>query len=299
MAAATIVLYHDISSTVSPFEAGLGLTTRPESFAAHLAYFEKNYDLIDLDTLLSGSLPRRPLLLTFDDCYRSVLDVARDVLAPRGVPAVLFTNPDLLGSAAPSLDNILSWYATRHGLAALQAKLNLEGFATVAAILSGAMARLTAMQRREIRDRLMAKGGMSAADLAARNPVLTAEDLRELTGLGVEIGNHTASHVHCRSLTAEERSTELAEARHKLEQICGRPVRAFSVPYGNEADLTPEVLAGLRASGHSAIFLVHARSNRFRPAPDIWYRVSLHDERPADLNSRLHRLPLLRSLKNW
>lgn len=297
MAAATIALYHDIMTTVSPFEAELGLTTRPENFVAHLAYFEKNYDLIDLDTLLSGSLPRRPLLLTFDDCYRSVLDVARDVLAPRGIPAVLFTNPDLLGSEVPSLDNVLSWYATRHGLAALQAKLNLEGYASVAAILSGAMAHHTALQRQGVRDRLMVEGVMSPADFAARNPVLTVEDLRELAGLGVEIGNHTASHVHCRSLTAEERSTEFAGARHKLEQICGRPVRAFSVPYGNEADLTPEVLAALRASGHSAIFLVHARWNRFRPAPDIWYRVSLHNERPAELSRRLRTLPLLRSLK--
>lgn len=297
MAAATIVLYHDISATASPFESGLGLGTRPENFTAHLAYFEKNYDLIDLDTLLSGSLPRRPLLLTFDDCYRSVLDVARDVLAPRGVPAVLFTNPDLLGPNAPSLDNILSWYAARHGLPALLAELDLQGYATVAAVLSEAMALRTATQRRDIRDRLMAAGGMATADLAGRNPVLTAADLRELSELGVEIGNHSASHVHCRSLTAEERGEELAGACQKLEQICGRPVRAFSVPYGNEADLTPEVLVTLRASGHSAIFLVHARSNRFRPAPDVWYRVSLHDERPTKLRNRLHMLPLLRSLR--
>lgn len=297
MAMATIVLHHDISAAASPFEAELNVMTRPEQFRAQLAYFEKNYDLIDLDTLLSGSLPRRPLLLTFDDCFRSVLDVARDVLAPRGVPAVLFTNPGLLAPAAPSLDSVLSWYASRYGHSALLEELKLEGYSSVGAILTQVMAGRNAGQRRDIRDNLMISGKMTAADLAARHPLLTAADLPELIRLGVEIGNHTASHVHCRSLSAEERVDELVGAQAALERVCGRPVRAFSVPYGNEADLTPEVLSTLRSSGHKAFFLVHARSNRFRPAPDIWYRVSLHDEHPAQLHRDLHILPLLRSLK--
>lgn len=298
MSVATIVLHHDISATPTAFEAGLGITTRPESFAAQLNYFEKNYDLIDLDTLIQGRLPRRPLLLTFDDCYRSVLDVSRDLLAPRGIPAVLFTNPDLLGPDNPSLDNVLSWFAARHGLAALQTELGLQGYATVGAILSATMAQRTATDRQAIRDRLKQAGGMEEADFAARSPILTAADLRELVSLGVEIGNHTASHVHCRALTAAERHYEFAESRERLQRICGKPVRAFSVPYGNEVDLTPDVLVALRASGHRAIFLVHARSNGFRPAPDIWYRVSLHDEKPSQLRHRLHVLPFLRSLKN-
>lgn len=298
MPATTIVLYHDIASAPSPFEAGLRITTGPESFAAQLDYFEKHYDFIDLETLLHGPLPRRPLLLTFDDCYRSVLDTARSLLAPRGIPAVLFTNPDVLGPRAPSLDNVLSWYAARYGLESLQKELDVSGYTSVGALLSGAMALRTATERCEIRERLKQIGGMDDKDLSSRSAILGPEDLRELGALGVEIGNHTASHVHCRALTATEREEEIIAAQKRLEQICGRPVRSFSVPYGNEADLTPDILETLRGAGHEAIFLVHARSNRFRPAPDIWHRVSLHDEKPTQLNRQLHILPLLRSLKS-
>ena len=74
-------------------------------------------------------------------------------------------------------------------------------------------------------------------------------------------------------------------------------MRAFSVPYGNQADLTAPVLAAARQSGHRAIFLVHARSNARRPAPDVWYRTSLHDETPGQLRMKLAVLPALRSLR--
>lgn len=74
-------------------------------------------------------------------------------------------------------------------------------------------------------------------------------------------------------------------------------LRLVSIPYGNEKNLTPEVLKTIRGSGHEAIFLVHARSNRLRPADDIWYRVSLHNEKPSELSRKLDILPPIQSLK--
>jgi glycosyltransferase involved in cell wall biosynthesis len=37
-----------------------------------------------------GPLPRRAVLLTFDDCYADLPQVARDILEPRGIPALAF-----------------------------------------------------------------------------------------------------------------------------------------------------------------------------------------------------------------
>lgn len=297
MTAPVIVLYHDIAPGPTAFESEIGVTSRPESFDAHLAHFRRNYDMIGLGDLIEGRLPRRPLLLTFDDAYRSVLEVARRRLAPLGIPAVLFTNPDLLAPAPPGLDNVMSWYAVRHGLDTLCDRTGGGTHTSVGDLLRGPVARMGARARAALRHRLMQEGGLTAGEIAARSPILTPEDLRELVQLGVEIGNHTASHVHCRALDDGERRDELIEARARLEAICGTPVRAFSLPYGNVADLTPAVAADLRSSGHHAIFLVHARSNRFRPAPDVWYRVSLHDEPVGRLGRDLGVMPMLRSLR--
>lgn len=298
MTVVSIALYHNIVSTSSLLEEGLGVATTPENFEKHLAYFQKSFDFIDLETLLNGPLPRKPLLLTFDDCYRSILNIARDVLAPRNIPSVLFTNPDHLGPDEPSLDNILSWYAGKYGMTALQDQLELKGYENVAQIISGAMSQLGAGARHLVRKNLMDRGMLGADDLKGRSPILTKDDLRALDAYGVEIGNHTASHVHCRSLSAQERQIEFAESKNRIEQITGKPVRSFSVPYGNEADLSPDVLYDLRTSGHEAIFLVHARSNRFKPAADVWYRTSLHNEDVSQLRRQFHLTPILRSLKH-
>jgi len=42
-------------------------------------------------------LPRRAVLVTFDDCYAELIDVARAVLRPRGIPAVAFAVSGLVG----------------------------------------------------------------------------------------------------------------------------------------------------------------------------------------------------------
>ena len=57
-------------------------------------------------------------------------------------------------------------------------------------------------------------------------------------------------------------------------------------------------MTALRQSGHQATFLVHARSNRQRPAADIWYRTSLTDAPPFRLGLELGVMPVLRSLKS-
>ena len=50
----------------------------------------RDYEIVGLDAVLSGNLPRRSLLITFDDGYRSFVDIALPVLRRLGLPSVLF-----------------------------------------------------------------------------------------------------------------------------------------------------------------------------------------------------------------
>ena len=295
MGAPVCILHHHIGAETD-FERGLDVTSSPAAYAAQIDRICRHYDVIDLDGLLSGKLPRRPLLITFDDAFRSVLHVARDVLAPRGLPSVFFVNPGLLEPGAISLDSAIAWAANTAGLAAVCREICIPARSSIGAVVVGDMARLGAGERRALKERILARFG--PPDLGRRAPLLQPEDLAELRGLGVEIGNHTMSHVHCRALRPDEVETEIVAAKARLELLSGAPVRAFSVPYGHERDLTPELLRALRASGHRAIFLVHARSNARRPAPDIWYRTSLHDEKPGELVRKLWLMPIARSLEH-
>lgn len=290
------VLHHHIGSETD-FERGLGVTTEPAAYAAQIDWLAREFDVIDLDTLLSGKLPRRPLLLTFDDAFRSVLQVARDILAPKRLPGVFFVNPGLVDSGVGSLDGVIAWAANTRGLDRVCAEIGIPPRASIGEVVVGDMAAFGARDRAAIREKLLARFG--PPDPGSGSTLLRRDDLAALRGLGIEIGNHTATHVHCRALDRDELQDEILGAKERLEAMAGAPVRAFSVPYGHERDLTDELLCALRETGHQAIFLVHARSNARRPAPDIWYRTSLRNEPPRMLGRKLRLLPAVRTLKHW
>lgn len=76
----------------------------PEStFVGYLSYLQENdWQVISLATFLQGlkapeSLPQQAALITFDDGYRSVLDVALPCLLRFGYPAVHFVPTNFIG----------------------------------------------------------------------------------------------------------------------------------------------------------------------------------------------------------
>jgi peptidoglycan/xylan/chitin deacetylase (PgdA/CDA1 family) len=75
----------------------------PARFAAQLdALLDSGRRFVDLDALIraldgDAALPRRALLLTFDDAYADLTDVVVPMLAERAIPAVVFTVAGQIG----------------------------------------------------------------------------------------------------------------------------------------------------------------------------------------------------------
>lgn len=290
----TIVMYHEIAADPGPYLGPLGIWVPPEVFETQVAHLAANYDVIDLDTLLGGHWPRRPLLITFDDGLRSTLEMAREVLRPRGLPSVAFLNPSIVRSGGPSLDQVIAAYHATFGAAALGRALGAEGPLAADAAIASVASAWHPDHRAAMRQRLAREIGDAAGPPP---PVIDAAGVAELAACGVEVGNHTATHVHGRSLTPAEIEVEVVAAKAELEALSGRPVRSFAIPYGKSEDLTPPVLDALRRSGHAASFLVGGRINRWRPAPDVWFRVAMDGigADAASLGRTLRRAPLRRT----
>ncbi|MCX6377310.1 MAG: polysaccharide deacetylase family protein, partial [Armatimonadetes bacterium] len=62
--------------------------------------------------------------------------------------------------------------------------------------------------------------------------ILDADDVRELSAAGFEIGSHGMTHAHLTELSDAELKTEVAESKRVLEDFIGAPVTGFSYPYG-------------------------------------------------------------------
>ena len=61
---------------------------------------------------------------------------------------------------------------------------------------------------------------------------LTADDIRALDALGMEIGVHGAAHLDWTSISKREFLDDVNEGRASLERILGRPVDVVSPPFG-------------------------------------------------------------------
>jgi len=303
------VLFHHISDQTCPFTDGLRVTMGRSDFEARIRFLAHNYTPIDLETFLSAShgerLPHRPVLVTFDDAYESVAKEAAPICRKYRVPFCFFVNGSVLGNRDLSMDNFLCYVANTFGLDQINAEARkIKGpqqpeFLSRRQVSSEFIPTLSVEGREVFKRRLAAAVGVHIEELAkAAGLYISEKQLGDLASSGVEIGNHTFSHVYCRILSRPDFPREIEQNKSILETVSGREVRAFSVPYGSVADLTPDLEANLRKSGHQATFLVESRPNT--DATDLYHlnRISVHSKSDGSSFAEIEVLPRLRGIRD-
>ncbi len=210
-----VLCYHGIRADgwpagSMPFE---NLHVRASTFEDHCRVVRDACDPISLDdwrAALAGRapLPARPVLITFDDGYRSVLTIGAGVLAANRLPAVVFACTE------PMERRRLMWFdavAAREGEEAVQSWKS-RGYGEW---LDACASRTPAVGDDDPRALL------TPAEVAA---------LSRQTG--IEIGAHTARHPILAHASAAEQRAEIEQSRTALERWIGTPVRAFAYPNG-------------------------------------------------------------------
>ena len=85
-------------------------------------------------------------------------------------------------------------------------------------------------------------------------PVNSVEHLRQMSDAGIDIGLHTLTHPDFSKFTEREAvRREIIDAKCQLEDIVGRVVRTFAVPYGLPQQLTRLVFEVSREAGLSGV----------------------------------------------
>jgi peptidoglycan/xylan/chitin deacetylase (PgdA/CDA1 family) len=204
---------------------------------------------VDLDTVVGAlhegdPLPERAVLVTFDDGHRSVLELGLPLLRERGVPAVAFVLPGLLGTDRP-----FWWHETG---ALVDAGGLADGWQGDAASVVRRLKQVPDSERRAVLDALR----RSATGPGARQPQLRVDELRLLEAGGVEVGNHTWDHPCLDRCTDEVVRAEVRDGHAALTDALGRAPRAFAYPNGN---WDPRAEHELRGLGYRAAFLFDHR----------------------------------------
>jgi peptidoglycan/xylan/chitin deacetylase (PgdA/CDA1 family) len=300
------VVFHHISSEDSPFTRGINVRTSPVEFEATLQFITAHYTPVRLDDVLNAGrkLPSRAILVTFDDAYASVANVAAPLCKKYRVPAVFFVNAAFLDNQSLAADNLVCYAASTRGIGVINAAAReVRGgesveYRSLAQVFGDFFPSLRVNERRAFAETLRQILRIDEIRLAREARLyLSSSQLRTLASFDCEIGNHTYSHIHCRKLSKDGFAEEIDGNKATLEAISGAKVRVFSQPYGSTIDLTPELSAHLRATGHRAAFLSQSVANR-GTSEFVFDRINPRTKDNGTLFSDIEILPRLRATRD-
>ena len=283
------------------------LSVSPDRFREQLEVVRRIAQPLALDQLCAAleekTLPRRGVVLTFDDGYFDNLENALPLLRAVEIPATIYIATGYVGTkrefwwddlerltlGAQNLPQILQlqidgrafeWNLTgddtkSRGWNVLMEPDERTSRQRLFCDLHAALRPLPASRQEEVLNQLRS---VTNTPLAAR-PSYRGMAPSELKALAAEtlitLGAHTISHCDLVARTPTEQQTEMAGSKKQLEEFIGRPVAHFSYPYGSCHD---ELVASCAASS-------------FRSAVSC-------DELPVERSSHPHCLPRF-LVRNW
>jgi peptidoglycan/xylan/chitin deacetylase (PgdA/CDA1 family) len=298
-----VLTYHRIVDPATSPTIYPGLCVRPDELEWQLRALCRGREVISLADLLAvrraeARLPRRSLLLTFDDAYIDFAEHAWPVLQAMSLPATLF-----VPTAFPDRDWRAFWWDRLFELVTYAAAQTKQLETPVGRFrIDSPERRLSAFRRlrdhaKTLRDRgadqLVAELESRIDAPAARGQVLGWDALRRLSADGLELAPHSRTHRLLPTLADEELRDELAASRTDLERATGHAPPAIAYPSGEH---DARVVAVAREAGYEVAFTT--RRGVIGPRPDEWLALPRINVGPAAhatlLRTQMAALPWVR-----
>lgn len=240
--AVRILYCHDIAAAADD-EGGRRTDRAPGTldaaeFERRLDHLRRHYSIIGLDDALSRlqRAPRAgrvPVLLTFDDGYRSFLDTVYPALRRHRAPVVLSVATGRVGADGLWTDAVRSALPSAEPLIAELKRMPDDE------------------RRRAVRDLCEA----SPSAKATERKMLTWNELKTLAvDQLVTIGAHSVSHPILSTLPDSRAEAEIAQSGRDLERELGARPSVFAYPNGSREDFTDEHERMVRAAGYRVAF---------------------------------------------
>jgi peptidoglycan/xylan/chitin deacetylase (PgdA/CDA1 family) len=254
-----ILTYHRIAETSrDPHLNPRLISASPEDFASQIHFLALHYRVVSLEEVLVAfetgrSLPRRAVLITFDDAYRDFLEVAWPVLQAHRLPSTMF-----VATAYPDRPERSFWWDRLHRCCTDPTRdevvLPKEGLLPLRtreerlAALQAAVALIKSLPHdhamalvEEICDQL-------GEDETEYPSVLGWDELRALSQENVSFCPHTQWHPLLTRVAPGRARTEIAGSLEDMRRELDDVLPVFAYPDGAHDDAAVEIVrdAGLQ-----------------------------------------------------
>lgn len=252
------------------------------AFRRHVEHLVSHYRVLSLSDLMSlyraGSPPpKRGVVLTFDDGYRSCYTLAYPLLKEFRVPATFFLSTDFVFEKRPLWHDRVEYAldSTRETSIDVEFEGEVRRFATASVpdklaalrVLYAGLKRIDQRARDHVVDEIERRAG-ARLELDARAPDVYAPveigELREMVRDGlVAAGCHTKTHAILSRCADDQLRTELVVSKKAIEAALSRDCALFCYPNGARRDFDVRTRAALVENGFScALTTVPGRNGR-------------------------------------
>ncbi len=261
----SIVTYHHIADDDPAYRYDPGVAdATPAQFRRQIEMLARYGTPIGIDELIRAidgePLPENPVMITFDDGYRSCHDVALPILREVGVPAVFFIATSFV------TERKLYWWErialmlrqTKRDVAALRYPQPVE----IAVEDPRAHCKLTRVVKDtpaleldpfldELSRALDVDWSPARERAYADELIMTWDHVRALAAAGMGVESHGRRHRVLQTLDDGALADELAGSRAELEAQIARPVRAVAYPVGRRVADEHRIREALGAAGYT------------------------------------------------
>jgi peptidoglycan/xylan/chitin deacetylase (PgdA/CDA1 family) len=269
----------------------------------HLA---RSYRVVSMPEVLEAvekgrPLPRRAVLITFDDAYRDFAENAWPILKKFRLPATMF-----VPTAFPDHPERAFWSDTLYQAFAATSRMEID----IPPL--GRLPLLPADQRRkslraiqnhltitphfesmQLVDSLCAELGLSRVQGGS---VLSWDQLRQLASEGLTLGSHTRTHAILTKVTPKQLKEEIRGSQEDLQREIGACLPIFCYPNGNHNDA---VVSVLREQGIRLAFTTLSGPNRLGSLDPLRLHRTVITPRTTPAIFCLRLLPLGIQLDAW
>ena len=260
---ALVLSYHRIGDrSGSDLYRGLFSAT-PEELDRHLKLLKRHYDVVAPDQLDEDLLSTRGrhVVVTFDDGYRDLYELAHPVLRANNVRALMFLCTGFIDGHERAWWDDIGWMLRHATLPQLppgpwsQRPLPLAGAQVESAIdvLTRAYWELTPPRASEFLASLASVTGAGARPTSAEDWI-TWDMARALKASGHEIGGHTETHPVLSRLPRSQQLTEIVASRDRIAEELGERPRWLAYPVGTKDAFDATTLDVAREAGVQLAF---------------------------------------------
>ena len=202
-----------------------------------------------------GNLPRRAMVVTFDDGYADNVENALPILKAHGVPATFFISTGFLDGGRMWNDTVIECIR-----ACRKSAIDLEEFGFGLCSLDSPTERrwvidalLPKIKYQGLPDRDRALAGLkrlTGNEVLPDDLMMVSQQVRTLHAAGMEVGAHTVNHPILALLPQAQADQEIRQGKAALEALIQSEVTTMAYPNGKpDTDYTLAHVALAKAAG--------------------------------------------------